>query len=264
MKYPSQIRIALFSGILFLLTGVQASAQTDAMFTKYMFNSLVFNPAYAGSKEHMSIGLLHRSQWFGVNGSPHTQTFTLHTPFKKHDRLAIGGSLINETVGTTKSTTANLSYAYRIRMGQGNKLKTLSVGLQGGMTNWRADLRNLEIYDGVDEAFGEQAPSYWLPNFGFGLHFYAKNYFVGVSIPNLLEYDLRQKNINTERYARTFRHYYFMAGGAIPFGNDLVFRPIVLVKSAGLFSQFKGEDNPYGNYGSPSELDVDLSILLRK
>ena len=59
----------IFTLIAFLLiTGSSLFAQQDAMFTKYMFNSLVYNPAYAGAKDHLAIGLLHRTQWWGIEG----------------------------------------------------------------------------------------------------------------------------------------------------------------------------------------------------
>ncbi len=256
------LSLLLLLGLTFAL---RLEAQTDAMFTKYMFNSLTFNPAYAGSKEHMSMALIHRSQWLGVQGGPNTQSFTLHTPFKGFDRIGIGGSIVNQNVGTSHMVSANLSYAYRIRLGQNAKAGTIAVGMQGGVTNWRANLKNLDVYNTMDEAFSEEFPSYWLPNFGFGVYYYSKYFFLGGSVPNLLEHDLRELNLTTEKYARTARHYYLSIGGAIPVnGDDLIIKPMVLVKSAALFSGMKNEEDPFKNYGSPTEFNVDLSILFRE
>ena len=74
------------------------SAQQDAMFTKYMFNSLVYNPAYAGYYDHMYISALYRNQWLGVDGAPTTQTLTLHTPLK-NNRVGVGFHLLNQVLG---------------------------------------------------------------------------------------------------------------------------------------------------------------------
>lgn len=242
-----------------------AKAQTDAMFTKYMFNSLVFNPAYAGSKDYMSINLLHRTQWLGVKGAPSSQSFSIHTPMKGFNRIGFGGTLVNQTVGTSRSMTANLSYAYRIKLGESPYAGTLSIGMQGGITNWRANFSDLDVYNDADESFGNTFPSFWLPNFGFGLYYYSKYYFVGVSSPNLLEYDLRDNDVTTDVNAKTFRHYYLTLGGAIPIkGEDLIFKPMVLFKSAALLSKFKNEDNNYNGYGSPTQFNVDLSFFIRK
>jgi hypothetical protein len=37
-------------------------AQQDPHYTQYMYNMSVMNPAYAGSKENLSMGLLYRKQ----------------------------------------------------------------------------------------------------------------------------------------------------------------------------------------------------------
>ena len=166
------------------------NAQQDPLFTKYMFNSLVFNPAYAGSKEHMSIGLLHRSQWVGIDGAPNTQSFTLHTPLK-NERVGVGFSLVNDAIGPTNNLGANVSYAYRIPVGS-NGAK-LSIGLQAGIENYRGDFNelNLEQQQGADPAFLEN-PNEYLPNFGAGVYYYSKSFYAGFSSPQIVEYDLRQ------------------------------------------------------------------------
>ena len=120
---------------LTILVGGQSFGQQDPMFTKYMFNSLVFNPAYAGSWDHMTIGLIHRSQWVEIEGSPTTQSLTLHTPLR-NERIGVGVSLVNDKIGPTNSTGLNLAYAYKIPLG---KMK-LSIGLQAGMENYNADV----------------------------------------------------------------------------------------------------------------------------
>lgn len=242
---------------LFLLSNI-AYSQQDAMFTKYMFNSLTFNPAYAGSKDHMYVGLLHRTQWWGIEGAPSTQSFTLHTPLN-YDRIGLGINIVNDAIGPTNSITANMSYAYRISIGD-NGAK-LSIGLQGGMMNWRADWNKITIKDQTDPTFEGENPSYWLPNFGVGLYYYSKYLYVGVSSPHLIEYDLTERS-EMPLYAKQFRHYYFTAGGAIPLnGDDLIFKPSILIKNVGLFSAFKPEDSAFNNVGAPTEFDIDISFL---
>ena len=58
----------------------QVSAQQDAMFTHYSFNTLGVNPGYAGSRSALTVTGLHRSQWVSFPGAPNTQTLTLHSP----------------------------------------------------------------------------------------------------------------------------------------------------------------------------------------
>ena len=247
------LSLAAFA-LLFTATGF---AQQDAMFTKYMFNSLIFNPGYAGSRDHMYVGLLHRSQWVGVDGAPTTQTLTAHTPLK-NERVGVGLSLINDEIGPTNTIGANLSYAYRIPVGEKSKL---SVGLQAGLEQYSAKWSQLNISE-PDATFGADFTEL-LPNFGVGVYFYNKHFYAGASVPHLVENDLRE-NVDPDApafYARQVRHYYFTTGTAIPLnGDDLIFKPSLLVKAVGLLkSQSKLEE--FKDIGAPIELDIDLSLL---
>ncbi len=234
--------------VCFLLLGTFAKAQQDAMFTKYMFNSLSYNPAYAGSKEHMALGFLHRSQWVGIDGSPRTQSFTMHTPLS-NNRVGIGMNIMNDKIGPSNNLFVGLDYAYRIKIGPGK----LSLGVQGSIENWRADWTKLSVQDNFDLEFNTN-PNTWLPNFGAGLYYYTKTFYLGASVPKLIKNDLTPAN-NTNNFFlnKGRRHYYLTGGVAIPLnGEDLVLRPSMLVKNVGLFD---------GEVTAPTEFDMDLSLL---
>ncbi len=241
-----------------ILAGQVAFAQQEPMFTKYMFNSLIFNPAYAGSKEHMSMNLLHRSQWWEIDGAPTTQTLTAHTPLR-NERVAVGFSMINDAIGPTNTLGANLIYAYRIPLGNAVKL---SIGLQGGIENTRADWGELLLENTVDEAYANNLSSF-RPNFGAGLYLYSKNFYFGAASPHLIEYDLRPE-ATTQIYARQIRHYYFMTGAAIPINGDaLIFRPSILWKNVGLDKRF-AKIQAFEDIGAPNEVDFDISFLFHE
>lgn len=250
------MRKTLTTVLAILLLGglTELIGQQDPMFTKYMFNSLVYNPAYAGSNEHMAIGILHRTQWGGINGAPTTQTITAHTPTKS-DRVGLGLSIVNDVIGPTNSLGLNAAYAYRIPVGKGK----ISIGLQGGIENYRADWTKVTLPDVNDPAF-DQNPNLWLPNFGAGIYFYTPRFYTGFSCPQLIEYDLR-KNVQTDFYARQARHYFFSMGGAIDLrGDDIVFKPSILVKNVGLLSKLSKQER-FKDIGAPTEFDIDLSVL---
>lgn len=254
MKY-SPLRtlfICLFLGPVVLL------AQQDAMFTKYMFNTLVYNPAYAGSHDHLSINALHRGQWWGIDGAPTTQTLSVHSPV--NDRVGLGLSLVNDEIGPTGSTQVNAVYAYRIPLGVGK----LSIGLQAGVFQWRADWSQLNFFDpqSQDPAYREMQPTRWMPNFGAGLYYQSPKFFIGFSSPHLVNYDLRKKDATEPDdlpAAQIYRHYYAFTGGAIPLNGDaLIFRPTLLIKNVGLFGDAK---NARGRIAAPTEFDLDLALL---
>ncbi|RMG77205.1 MAG: type IX secretion system membrane protein PorP/SprF [Bacteroidetes bacterium] len=246
---------------LFLLCGQIGFGQQDPMFTKYMCNSLIFNPAYAGSKQHMYIGALHRTQWYEINGAPTTQSFTLHTPLR-NDRVAVGMSVVNDKIGPTNNLGANLVYAYRIPLSKKEDGLKLSIGLQAGIENYRADWSKLTLENPGDPPFMEDE-NRMLPNFGAGLYLYNQHFYLGASSPQLVEYDLRD-NIQTNFYARQARHYYLMGGAAIPLnGRALIFKPSFLLKNVGLFKS-QSKLTEFKDIGAPSELDIDLSLLFQE
>jgi type IX secretion system PorP/SprF family membrane protein len=241
-----------------LLLGISfANAQQDAMFTKYMFNQLSYNPAYAGSYEFMSINAVYRNQWWGFEGGPQSQTLTVHTPIA-NNRIGLGLSLINDKIGPdVGTTTANLAYAYHIPIGKGGG--KLSIALQGGITNYRANFNLLGIRELNDEAFTDMTPNKWLPNFGAGVYYYSKHFYVGASVPHVLNNDLRS-DAGTVKWAMQYRHYYFMAGGMVSISPAIKFKPSLLIKNVGLFGEFKNSD-VLNFVSAPTEFDLDLSLL---
>lgn len=74
----NKLLFCLFAIAMLLSNTVQS--QQDAQYTQYMYNTVSVNPGYAGSRGHISIAALHRSQWVGLDGAPTTQTLNLHSP----------------------------------------------------------------------------------------------------------------------------------------------------------------------------------------
>jgi len=252
------MRHLIIAFFLLLMAADQVKAQQDHMFTQYMFNSLIFNPAYAGSRDFMSIGLIHRSQWLGFDqGAPSTQAFTIHTPLR-NERIGLGLSVFKDAIGPSDQINAQASYAYRFPVGA---FGHLALGLQGGVKNWRLDHSKLEQKDPNDPAFAETGTEVlWLPNFGAGVYFSTPSIFFGISVPHLLDPDLRRTEINstTVKYAREYRHYYLTGGIAIEFSNSVVFRPSILVKNVGLFGEFKEQGT---GTTAPTVFDIDAAFL---
>ncbi|MBK8564612.1 MAG: PorP/SprF family type IX secretion system membrane protein [Saprospiraceae bacterium] len=248
-----------------------ATGQQEAQFTHYMFNTLAYNPGYAGSKEYLSAVAVYRDQWaatggkVGWEGRPITQTLSVHSTFKK--RVGLGLNIINGSAGAREATYLSGIYAYRINFGKG----TLSVGLQGGVMNWRADWSQLDFQQPqeIDNAFKTPSPSLWLPDFGAGLFFYTPNFYAGASMPHLANFQLRQltpaEQGEVRKWARVHRHFYLTTGGAIPIkGDDLVFRPSFLLKSVGLFNNFFRQGDIVREIGAPVAFDLDAALFFHR
>lgn len=261
----------LLAGVLAMGFAVHLLAQQEPQFTQYMFNTLVYNPGFAGSKGYLSGVAVYRDQWFGLGGQqgydgrPVTQTFSLHSPINR--RVALGFNFVNDRTGAQQSTLANGVYAYRIGIGK----STLSVGLQGGILNWRADWSALNFQEPreLDHAFDGANPSIWLPDFGAGIYYHNDFFYAGASMPHLANFSLRsvsaEERTAIRKWARQHRHIYLSMGGAIPLnGDQLVFKPSVLIKSVGLFNEFFQQGNLVREIGAPAAFDLDASLLFQR
>ena len=254
-------------GLTLIFIASIGKAQQDPMFTKYMFNTLIFNPAYAGSKDHMSVTLLHRDQWVGLeDGRPTTQTLTVHTPIKGN-RIGVGASLLHDDIGPTKDIRLSGYYAYR--MSFNDDKSRLSLGVSASVNQFRADWDALVLNNAVDPVFATNPDAVWSPNAGAGIFYYNDHFYLGLSAPNILNTRFGKTNINGGAggvNAQQYRHYYLGGGLILPLNlsRTLIFKPSFLIKNSNLFGEFQ-DPNPnqvaVGNVGAPTEFDIDLSLL---
>ncbi|MEN8251922.1 MAG: PorP/SprF family type IX secretion system membrane protein, partial [Bacteroidota bacterium] len=108
-----------------LLTGL-VYGQQDPHYTQYMYNQNILNPAYAGSRGDLSIGLLGRTQWIGIDGAPDTQTLNIHSAIG--NRVGLGLSVIHDQIGPVVENNLSLDFSYTIPVSEtGN----LAFGLKG-------------------------------------------------------------------------------------------------------------------------------------
>jgi len=168
-------------GLIILTFSNLAHGQQVATYAQYMFNGLAINPAYAGSHDALSATVLARFQNVGLDGAPQTQTFSIHSPLL-NKRVALGMLVIHDQISVINQTGVHFSYAYRIPV---STKATLSMGLQGGMGFYQANYTDLEVYQTNDPAFAADVRE-TRPNIGAGLFWYARNYYIGLSAPSLI------------------------------------------------------------------------------
>lgn len=218
------------------------SAQQDAMYTQYMFNTLALNPAYAGSRNVISATGVIRNQWVGVPGAPNTQTFTMDAPIKSK-KIGLGFQLFNDELGKTQNTGAVISYAYRIRM----EKASLSFGLQGSMSHFKTDYNSVELDPSgmsADPAFISN-DNKALYNFGAGIYYNTDRFYAGLSSPELMNTVLPGSQTGKNR--QSF-HLFIMTGYVIDLNNSFKLKPSVLFK---------------GVQGAPLEADLNASIWIK-
>lgn len=223
--------------ILSLLYVDFAVAQQDQHYSQYMFNGLVLNPAFAGSNGMISAGLFHRTQWIGLGGHPVTQSFSIHSPVL-HESVGVGLHILNDKAGPIKNTSITTSYAYKINLAKG----TLSMGLQGGLLNYALDNSSRIVRDEFDPALNNY--SALRPDIGFGTYFTKKNYYVGFSVPHLLQTRLND-DFGNAFFSQLKRHYFFTGAYQYNVNRDFAIIPSVMYKTLRFSPRFKGNDIIY-------------------
>ena len=223
MKTLKKITIAL----VLSTGGLTTYAQQSPMYTHYMYNTLVVNPGYAGSRDALTVTALHRSQWVDFKGAPVTQTITMHAPLKSQ-HIGIGLSVLNDKIGPSNNTSIIADFAYRMQLTQKSKL---ALGLSGGANIMQADLNSLNVDQQNDPLFQNNFSNHTTPNFGFGAYYSRERFYSGISIPNLLENSSEvNKADGSTLTGKEQRHYFFIAGTLLNITHDLAFKPTTLIK----------------------------------
>lgn len=215
----------LFSLFILLLFASSVSAQYGPQYTHFMFNKMEYNPAYAGSSEVMTVSAIYRHQWQGIEGAPRTATVFGHMPFAKN-RNGIGLSLTSDRIGMVNSMYAKMSYAYRMKF---NKHNSLSFGLSGSLEHSRLDWSKTQLIDVIDNNLPIGTPSLSNMNFGVGVFYQTRKFYLGASAPYLLKNALYQNTVLGLRNIQKYRHFYFMGGVVLPLGGRVIFKPSALV-----------------------------------
>lgn len=214
----------LFITACSLLT-VNAFAQQAPLFSQYMHNDYVLNPAIAGSKSYTPIRSVIRSQWVGIEGQPNTQTLSIHSRLGRHN--GVGGYVFNDVIGPIAQTGISASYAYHIEFSQNSHL-ALGLGAMAYLYKLKTNELNFDSQGSTDNVLTEGNFKAFYPNFSFGTYYYGEKYYAGVSVPELLQ----TKITSSEEFfiMRQVRHYYLMGGYKFNLGEKYALEPSTLVK----------------------------------
>lgn len=220
------------------------SAQQDAQYTQFMYNKLGFNPAFAGSVESTEVQAVFRQQWLGLNDAPSSQIATLNTPLTSNG-TGVGARLSRVTVGLEQQYNVEGSYAYRFPIGRGSRL---GLGVSASARYFNIEYQNANPIQGggVDIAIPGATESKILPNFGAGIYVDGPNYYLGISVPRLLQNDIDLGSEETI-ISREARHFYFMGGVKVRVNDKLSLEPQMLAKYVS---------------GAPFDADFNLTAYL--
>lgn len=227
--------------ILILLTSLSfvslSYGQQDPLYSQYINNPMVINPAYAGLNNNFNASLSYRTQWGGFEGNPTTFNVNGHISLVDN-RVGAGVLIVQDKIGNITNTEFQVAGAYKLQLED----MTFSFGMQAGVINFKSDFGKLNLADPGDPAFtGRENLS--KPNIGAGAAIKSERFFVGLSVPRLLSTTF--KSSMGEQFDLYNQHYYLFGGYVFNMGTRLRFKPSVLLKSV---------------KGSPLSTDLNFNI----
>ncbi len=242
------IKTKIVLGLFILLAFAQQTiAQQDPTYTQYNFNTQTINPAYAGSWESLGFMVLGRNQWVGIKGAPETITFSIQSP-TRNENVGLGFNIISDKLGRESKFGISGDYSYRLQLKRGRTY--LRLGLKAGMTNYTNNLSQYAQYasSSSDDPINQiDIDGKYLLNFGFGAFLYSERFYLGLSVPKLLENKYISDYTNYSSIAE-IRHFYLQGGYAWDLSEDIKFKPTFLARVTS---------------GSPASFDLTANFIFK-
>ncbi len=224
-----------------LLMAISGYAQQNAPFSQYIFNMMLINPAYVGTKQLISINGTYNTQWTGFKGAPSTQTVSAEGPINQN--MGIGLHFMNDRIGAQYQQGLFGSYAYIIRF---NEKWRMSLGLAAGISNFTLDGSKLIIDNPDDPAIPKTKVSTVKFDSKTGLFLYSDRFYFGFSVTDLFADVWKSKELSVPKQVR---HYYLTSGYVFDAGKSLKIKPSLLVRE---------------DFNAPTNVDINLFFLIKE
>lgn len=225
--------------VVLSLLSAPALCQQDPLYSQYLNNPLLINPAFTGLNNRFNAVAGYRTQWAGFDGSPTTLNFTSHLSFFEN-KAGVGIQVVQDKIGDNNNTEISASYSYKLVFSE----SALSFGLQTGVMNFRNDLGSINPRDQNDPAFGLVNQAKF--NVGGGLIFSGDRFLVGLSAPRLLPTTVESGGRELEVY----HQHYYLTGSYVAYLSETVrLKPSVLVRAT---------------RGAPVTADVNFNVNLEQ
>jgi type IX secretion system PorP/SprF family membrane protein len=221
-------------------------AQTEPMYSQYMYNMLGVNPAYAGSREVLGLNFFQRNQWSGLRGAPKTTSLNLDQSISE-GKIGLGIQMFSDQLGVEEASGINGFLSSRIKVSENG---ILSAGLSLGFMNYQ--FNSLDVLNRIrtdDNVFVTVIPSQWNPSVGFGLYYNTDQFYMGISSPSLLKSRLaKYENFASGIQKTDDFHLFTTMGYVIKINEEVNLKPSTMIKMVS---------------GAPIGFDLNTNVWLR-
>ena len=212
-------------GLLLILCAPKLPAQQLSIYSQFMFNNYVLNPAVAGTKDYYQIRANSRFQWAGILDAPQTVSFSVFGPHATKN-MGFGGHIINDVTGPTSRTGLYGTYAYNVEVR--NDIR-FSMGLSLGLLQNKVDGTKITLFDPDDQALQKRVYSSIVPDASVGLYLYGDHWYAGASAFQLFANSLKMYNVRNG-LNRLKVHFYLMGGYIFENSDNFSIEPAILIK----------------------------------
>lgn len=248
---PNFFQMKKFLILIFILVSVVGSlhAQQSPMYTLYMMNPFLVNPAIAGTHNYYQIRSNHRFQWAGWTDAPVTNSISAFGPHSKKD-MGFGGTIVNDVAGQTSRTSISGVYAYNVKLTSDIRI---SMGLSAGLIQYKVDGQSIKLEgadipkgnEQIDNAIPNSVNSMLLPDASAGVYVYASNFFAGFSANQLLNNKFN-KTPDARVFSKLTSHFYLVGGYKYYINREWAIEPTIILKKV---------------VPSPFQLELDCKML---
>lgn len=245
--------------ILICFSAIKVDAQQKPIYSQYILNNYIINPAISGIENYTDMKFSYRNQWAGIDGAPLTSYFSIQAPIGKKDyrtsatsfqipgenprgksymeeytapapHHGVGAIIMSDKTGYINRWGAYATYAYHKGL---NSRTTLSAGFMLGMSSVSIDATKIDwgSVNQSDPAVGYASGDIAKikPEIGAGLWLYGAEYFVGLSVLNIIP--AKMQFVNDAKYGSSFLpHFFVTAGYKFYLDDDFSLMPSAMIQ----------------------------------
>ena len=221
-------------------------SQQTPVYSQYLLNGFLINPAIAGAEGYTAFNLTAREQWVGFSDGPATYALSFQTRIMRQSyianntavrkrsrnayrggRVGLGGYIFNHRNGAVDRTGLRISYAYHLPLETGQ----LSFGLSMVGYQYRIDKDRVELENPDDAFWLGMQQSVFIPDADAGIYYTSKDFWVGFSVDQLFESALKFGGEGYDRLVMD-RNYHVMGGYDFLLNEELTLSPSTHLKIA--------------------------------
>jgi type IX secretion system PorP/SprF family membrane protein len=232
--------------LILILTGSLTFGQQLPLYSQYLYNKFLLNPAVAGSDGYTSVSLTAREQWVGYSGAPRTFSFSWQTRMlkksfilkqtrvkrevfrpKSDGRVGLGGYVFSDRNGLIQRTGFQVAYAYHMWL---QKSTQLSFGLAFTGYYYKIDQTQINFEDPNEPWMNNNLRrGIFVPDLTFGVYLLNAKYSFGFSADQLTEASAKIGGPAYKNFSMS-RQYYLFGSYDLSWWSNTIIQPSFLLK----------------------------------